>query len=163
MGDTNANRKRRLLAALDRALSRLGVEPPRRPARPAPATLERRQRAQTSAASARRSYGELRDAIRRQGGIRPNRDYPTRLIPSELRAKRGRGLAPDEMAQVLSSRGVGLHYDGDVEMFRDIERRRESRAESREVERRTRSRTGGGQTVCGPVNRGPDGRFRAVR
>lgn len=164
MADLNANRKRRLLASLDRALAQLGVQPPRRAARPAAETSRRREQARQEAAGSRRSYTELSAAIRREGGIRPNRDYPLSEIPPELRPKGGkrggRGLAPDEMAQVLSSRG--FHYDGDVELFTDLSKRKEALQRGRELTSRTRSRTSGGQTVCGPVKRGPDGRFLPV-
>lgn len=160
VADTNANRKRRLLARLDAALAKLGAAPPRRPAVPAAATVQRRAAAQVEAASSRRGYAELRQAIRREGGIRPNRDYGASEIPRELRAGKGRGLAPDEMAQILSARG--FHYDGDAELITDIQRRQDRARSARETTLRTRSRTSGAQTVCGPVNRGPDGRFRAV-
>lgn len=161
MAGLNANRKRRLLRRLDNALAALGVSPRRPAATPAARTVERREKARREAADAQRGYNQLRTAIQAQGGIRPNRDYPAREIPPELRAKPGRGLAPDEMAATLSAHG--FHYDGDTALFADIDRRRERARSGRALTSRTRSRTKGGQTVCGPVRRGPDGRFLPVR
>jgi len=158
--DLNANRKRRLLARLDAALARMGVQPPRQQRQPAARTVERRERARTEAASSRRGWEELAAAIRREGGIRPTRDFPAREIPAGVRAGRGRGLAPDEMAQVLTARG--FHYDGDDALIQDIQRRRDRLGAAREQVSRTRSRTTGPQTVCGPVARTPNGQFRRI-
>lgn len=160
MADLNANRRRRLLARLDAALSRLGAAPARQPARPAAATVQRRAEARTESQDASRGYVELREAVRSLGGIRPTRDFPASEIPRDLRARRGAGLAPDEMAQVLTSRG--FHYASDDALVQDAQRRQERARSGREGVRATRSRTAGAQTVCGPVNRGPDGRFRRV-
>jgi len=51
---------------------------------------------------ARKSYDELKRAILARGGIRANRDFARSEIPADLYRPRT-GLAPDEMAQVLTS------------------------------------------------------------
>ena len=153
-----AARRRRLLAQLDRALARQGVKPPpRRPVTPAASTQARRLRATMQYEGARRSYGELRRAIEAEGGIRPNRDYPSREIPRELRRKPGApGLAPDVMAQVLVSHGFA--YDGDDELVQDIHRRREQLEETHEQARSVAAKHGP-SVVCTDTCRNPQGMF----
>jgi hypothetical protein len=69
---------------------------------------------------ATREYRQLQQAILSEGGIRANRDYKREDIPRDV--YRANGKAADEMAQVLET--AGYHYDGDVEMMRDLKRRR---------------------------------------
>ena len=90
-------RTRRLASARS---SWAGSGPPLRPRR------QTAQPAQPAHADALPSWRELRDAIRPEGASRPNRDFAASEIPREVRARRGEsGLAPDEMAQVLTARG----------------------------------------------------------
>lgn len=137
-----AARKRRLLARVDVEIRKRGGKPlPKRPATPAASTVQARARAVGQYDDARRSYNELRRAIQAEGGLRGNRDYPLKEIPRELRRKPGApGLAADVMSQVLSGRG--LHYEGDVELFADIERRRERLTETHQQANRLRARHG---------------------
>lgn len=153
----NAGRKRRLLAAVDRALAKQGIKPPKSTAKPSRKTEARRQAAQHDARSAAQSYEALRVAVQALGGIRPNRDYGAGEIPRELRARAGRpGLAPDEAAQLLSS--AGFHYSGDVELFRDINRRRDRRAETRSTAAKHRPHKNPTQ-ICVDMVRDRRGRF----
>lgn len=154
----NAARKRRALANLDKALKARGVKvPAKRPATPSPRTEARRARARAEGRTAQRTYAELRSAIVQLGGIRPNRDYKSSVIPRELRAKAGRpGLPMDEMAQILASRG--FHYDGDAELFTDIERRKESAATGRQAARTARGQKNP-STICTTNKRDRLGRF----
>lgn len=151
-----AGRRRRLLAQLDKQLAKQGVKPPRRPATPAARTVTERHSAQQAHADALRSWGELREAVRREGGIHPNPDFAASEIPREVRARRGYGLAPDEMAQVLTARG--FHFEGDDAMVQDIHRRRERVHETHEVAARVRSKTGP-SVVCVDACRDERGMF----
>lgn len=153
----NAGRKRRLLASLDKALAARGVRRKRTARRPAAETEQRRQRAGETSRTARRSYLEFSNAVRSLGGIRPNRDYKASEIPRELRATRGRGLPPDEMADTLQI--YGFQYEGDSDLFRDIERRREVVHRAREGGRKRKNPS----TVCADLRRDSRGRFVSHR
>ena len=151
-----AGRRRRLLAQLDKALARQGVKPPRRPARASQKTEKARLTARTRYETARASHGQLVRAVRAEGGISTTRDFSSRQIPREFRAKRGRGLAPDEMAVVLTSHG--FHFDGDSELITAIQQRREHLSEAHEEARRVAVRHGP-SVVCTENCRDPHGAF----
>jgi hypothetical protein len=148
----NANRKKRLLANLDKALARQGVKPPRRRAVAARVTEEARLVARSRSDSAKRSYGQLRAAILSSGGLRANQDYKRSEIPRDLYSPKG--LAPDEMAAVL---GVyGYHFDGDVDLFAEIGQRREETRMAREGSRKRKNPS----LVCADNCRDDHGRFQ---
>ena len=153
----DAARRRRLLARLDKALAARGVKPPpKRAAVPAAATLQGRLRARVAYEGARRSWDELKRAIQAEGGIQPNRDFAASEIPRELRARRGRGLAPDEMADVLGTHG--LFFDGDDDLIQTAQRRRERLSETHEGVRAVAARHNPSE-VCSDNCRDPHGMF----
>jgi len=143
----NANRKRRLLQQLDKALGRKS-----KPATATPAQKERAARSAAAHTDARRSYDALKHAILAEGGLRANADYKRSEIPADLYRPRT-GKAPDEMAQVLQV--AGFHYDGDVSMFDDIVRRRDRLKDT--AGGRTRKRNP--SIVCMDIERDAAGRF----
>jgi hypothetical protein len=144
---TNANRKRRLLQQLDRALGRKSA-----PAKATPAQRERETRRRAGYQDARQSYDELKRAILARGGIRANRDFARSEIPADLYRPRT-GLAPDEMAQVLTVHG--FHYAGDDAMVRDIQRRRDRVKDASAGRGRKRNP----QIICMDIERDSTGRF----
>src|SRR5262249_61044253 len=91
-------------------VAKRGVRRPKAPIRPSGRTMHRRLAAQQGHADALLSWRELRDAIRAEGGIRPNGDFGASQIPTKLRAQPGHGTAPDWMAQVWTS--YGHHFEG---------------------------------------------------
>jgi hypothetical protein len=153
-----AGRRRRLLAQLDKAIQqqRRSYRPPRQAAKPAASTQLRRLRASRSYEDARSSYAELRQAIQSEGGIRPNRDYGSSQIPRELRARRGRGKAPDEMAQTLETHS--LYFEGDTDMMASIHARR-GRLEETHLTARREAAHHGPSEVCTANCRNPHGAF----
>jgi len=143
----NANRKRRLLQNLDKALGRSST-----PATTTPAQRERAARSRRRSEDARMSYEELKRAILARGGLRATRDFARTEIPADL-YRPGTGLAPDEMAQVLTVHG--FHYDGDDAMIRDVQRRRDAVKDASTGKGRKRNPS----IVCMDIERDANGRF----
>jgi hypothetical protein len=151
MGTLNQNRKRRLLQQLDRALGRQS-----QPATATPAQKERDARRRAGYDDARRSYEELKRAILARGGIRATRDFARGEIPADLYRPKS-GLAPDEMAQVLTVHG--FHFAGDDAMMQDLRRRRDRVKDAAS----TRARGRNPSIVCMDIERDAGGRFKRYR
>lgn len=145
----NANRKRRLLQQLDKALGRKTT-----PAKATPAQQERRERAVAGHRDALRSYDELKRAILAHGGIRANADYKRGEIPADV--YRPRGQPADEMATYLADHG--LHYGGDAELMTDLHRRRDRVKDTAPPKLRR-----GPSIVCMDIERDASGRFMRHR
>lgn len=80
----------------------------------------RRDRAHQRSQDVERSYRELQNDIRAEGGIRPTRDYPAVDIPLDVR--RHEGHAPDLMAATLEARG--WHFRDADDMLAQLKARR---------------------------------------
>lgn len=142
----NANRQRRALQRLDKALGRRSM-----PAKPTPEQRERRERAAAGHRDAVSSYNALKRAILANGGIRGNADYKRGEIPADV--YRPRGQPADEMAQFLA--GDGFHYGGDVELMTDLHRRRDRVRDTLAG----RGRKANPQLICMDIERDHLGRF----
>jgi hypothetical protein len=89
------------------------------------------------------------------GGLRATRDYPRREIPADLYRKHGQ--APDEMAQFLTSEG--FHFEGDVELITEVQKRRDRVKDSLSARGRKRNP----QMICMDIERDAQGRFQRHR
>jgi hypothetical protein len=164
---TRAQTRRRQAAAQKRTDRELAKTPAGRAVLARVAKEKREERRKDAAAAsaktlgarrdalyASRSYSELLDAVRAEGGIRPDRDYKRGDFPAAARG--GGHNAPDEI--LLRLERHGFHYGRADDLIEDLRKRSARRAELRARTHHVR-RTASGELVVERIRRDPGGEY----